>query len=192
MLRGYRRRRRIHGLQGGLEASVLEPETVGGVGVVDGLLELDGAQAENDVVDGVLAGLDEHGSSEGFQEVGLVNTVDTLVAKGFFNLRMLGDVTDTENHGQDNRAGLLAVVNTVAGHGVQEAVGGRVVALARGTEGTGGGTGGEEEVQRRVGEDFVEFQGTVDLGAGTSSLVVVGHGVEQAVLSKVLVIRYQL
>lgn len=89
-----------------------------GVGAVDGLLELEGVQADNDVVDGVLAELDDHESSERFQEVGLVNTIDALAAKGFFNLRMLGDVTDTENPGQDSRADLLAVVNTVVGHRV--------------------------------------------------------------------------
>lgn len=95
------RRRGFHGVYEGSEARVFHPEPVGSGGFMQGLLELRGVHADYDVIRGSALALDCHADFEGFEEMFFVDAVDTFALESLFDLRVLGDVTDTEDHRED-------------------------------------------------------------------------------------------
>lgn len=173
-----------HGSEEVGEANVFGPEIVRGAGGGHGALEFGRVEPHDEVVGRVLDG---HGRLKGFEQVLLVDAVHALAPQVLLDLVVFGDHAHAEDHGEDDGDGALAVRATVLGDGVEEAVGGGVAALARGAEGAGDGTRHDEEVEGGFFEGVVQVDGTLHLGVGADFPALIGHRVEETILSRMLV-----
>jgi hypothetical protein len=84
---------------------------------------------------------------EGGKEAVIVDAVHAFSLQGCFELQVFSRNSDAEDHRDDNRRGVLASGNAVACESVHVSVCCGVVALCRGTEEAGNGTGHGEEVE---------------------------------------------
>ena len=106
----------------------------------------------------------EHGFLEAVQHVEFVDAVEAFAGQRGFNLGVLGDDADVQHHGQDERCGGEVVGAALEGEGVEDAVGGAVVALACVAQQGGDGACHDEEVKVEVLDGVVQAECAVGFG----------------------------
>ncbi|GJC93323.1 hypothetical protein ColKHC_02149 [Colletotrichum higginsianum] len=184
---------------GGLALGLQRGEEQGGAGLdedaVGGDVEAAGRQGTKAVgletreqvglSDGTLL-LAGEGQVDNLQQLVLVEGLDALAEQQGLDLRVLVEVADLGDHAEPNGDAGLAAGAAPAGKGVEEAVGGAVVALGGGADGAGDGRGEQEEVELLAGgaalDGVVQVPGALPLGLDARVPGLVGHAGEEGLV----------